>query len=361
MAGFPRNMPSTGSSAVRFDASIGSSASETDRQLSGGHSIRYTESIGSTVSDRSGLDSLGERTFRSTSKSGKAGQRKRFCLEDFAYGRRLGQGRFGFVHLAQENKSKKVIALKIMWKSDLEEEGLLVQVRREVEIHARIKHKNIVKMYSYFDDAERVYLVLEYASGGNLLDLMQKSPTMRLPENEAARIMRGIVEAVAFCHDQKIIHRDIKPENILLTNKKEVKVADFGWACSDDSTKAIERMKRTTFCGTLDYLPPELSRREAYDYRVDVWMTACVCYEMLVGCAPFYHEDLSETAYKIENEELELPKFVSNQARDLLSRMLVKDKEHRMSKIVLALVHPWIVQHSSKEENTEALKAISNA
>jgi serine/threonine protein kinase len=91
---------------------------------------------------------------------------------------------------------------------------------------------------------------------------MGQYPSMRLPENEAARIMRGIVEAVAFCHKNNVLHRDIKPENILLTQDRVVKVADFGWACSGDTERAIERIKRTTFCGTLDYLPPELSRRE---------------------------------------------------------------------------------------------------
>jgi serine/threonine protein kinase len=87
-------------------------------------------------------------------------------------------------------------------------------------------------------------------------------------------------------------------------------------------------------------------------------MAACVCFEMLVGCAPFYHEDMAETANKIENEELRLPKFVSKDAADLLHLMLVKDKEKRMKTIRLALISPWITRYATKEENDQALQAI---
>mmetsp|Transcript_6849 Transcript_6849/g.12090 ORF Transcript_6849/g.12090 Transcript_6849/m.12090 type:complete len:384 (+) Transcript_6849:355-1506(+) len=300
---------------------------------------------------------------RETAATRPPQQPRRLTLADFGVGRQLGKGKFGFVHLAKEKQSGKHVALKIMWKSDLEKENLVHQIRREIEIHSRIRHKNIVRLYSYFMDAQRVYLVLEYVPGGDVLSLMRSYDACRLPEKRASEIMRELVSAVSVCHKIGVVHRDIKPENILVANNGSVRLADFGWACAQDNPRALERMKRITFCGTLDYIAPEMNDaadKNGYDERVDIWMAACVCYEMLQGTAPFYHEDVAKTQEKILNVEYTLPADVSESARDLVGKMLQKDPEKRLNPIKKVLFHPWIVKHAPKVENKKLLNQVAS-
>mgnify|MGYP006079331357 FL=1 len=123
-----------------------------------------------------------------------------------------------------------------------------LQLREEVEIQARLKHPRVLRLYGYFHDEKRVYLVTELAPNGELFKLLQKEK--RFDEPQVARWISQIADALAFLHRYHVVHRDIKPENILLDADNNAKVADFGWS-------TVTAHKRSTFCGTLDYLAPE--------------------------------------------------------------------------------------------------------
>ncbi len=140
-----------------------------------------------------------------------------------------------------------------------------------------------------------------------------------------------------------MIHRDIKPENLLLGLKGELKIADFGWSVHAPNAR------RTTLCGTLDYLPPEMIEGRDHDHTVDIWCLGVLCYEFLVGNPPFEAEGHSETYRRISKVDLKFPSHVSAEAKDLIQRLLVHDPKKRMP-LQQVLQHPWIVKHVEATE-----------
>ncbi|EYC11634.1 hypothetical protein Y032_0050g2015 [Ancylostoma ceylanicum] len=192
----------------------------------------------------------------------------RFCLADFEIGRPLGKGKFGSVYLARVKENGFLVALKV-------------------------RHPNILRMYTYFWDEKRVYLVLEFAQGGELYKLLKKKT--RFDETTAAVFMFQMADALNYCHTKNVIHRDIKPENLLIGDEGQLKIADFGWSVHAPTKK------RLTMCGTLDYLPPEMVAGEEHRELVDVWSLGVLCYEFLVGTPPFEHDDTSHTYSAIRN------------------------------------------------------------
>ncbi|XP_029387849.1 aurora kinase C isoform X2 [Mus pahari] len=217
--------------------------------------------------------------------------RKRFTVNDFEIGRPLGRGKFGRVYLARLKENNFIVALKVLFKSEIEKGGLEHQLRREVEIQAHLQHPNILRLYNYFYDDTRMYLILEYAPGGELYKELQRN--QQLDQERTATIIEELSDALSYCHENKVIHRDIKPENILLGLRGEVKISDFGWSVHTLS------LRRKTICGTLDYLPPEMIEQKPYNETVDLWCIGVLCYELLVGKPPFESSTSSETYRRI--------------------------------------------------------------
>ncbi|NWI17492.1 AURKB kinase, partial [Crypturellus soui] len=149
-------------------------------------------------------------------------------IEDFEVGRPLGKGKFGNVYLARERASRFIVALKVLFKSQIEKEGVEHQLRREIEIQSHLRHPNVLRLYNYFHDRKRVYLILEYAPRGELYKELQLCH--RFDEQRSATVMEELADALIYCHSKKVIHRDIKPENLLMGLKGELKIADFGWS-----------------------------------------------------------------------------------------------------------------------------------
>lgn len=264
-------------------------------------------------------------------------KKRQWALEDFEIGRPLGKGKFGNVYLAREKQSKFILALKVLFKTQLEKAGVEHQLRREVEIQSHLRHPNILRLYGYFHDATRVYLILEYAPLGAVYRELQK--LSKFDEQRTATYITELANALSYCHSKRVIHRDIKPENLLLGSAGELKIADFGWSVHAPSSR------RTTLCGTLDYLPPEMIEGRMHDEKVDLWSLGVLCYEFLVGKPPFEANTYQETYKRISRVEFTFPDFVPEGARDLISRLLKHNPSHRPT-LKEVLEHPWITANS---------------
>jgi serine/threonine protein kinase len=277
------------------------------------------------------------------------GTGKRWALMDFDIGRPLGRGKFGSVYMARlKDHPTFIVALKVLMKSQLLKAGVEHQLRREIEIQAHLRHRNILRMYGYFYDEKRIYLILEYAPRGELYKELTKRG--RFSERRAASYIYALADALHYCHTKHVIHRDIKPENLLLGYKGEVKIADFGWSVHAPSSR------RMTLCGTLDYLPPEMIENKDHDYTVDIWALGVLTYEFLCGRPPFEAEGHSATYRRIVKVDLSFPPFVSDLAKDFVSRLLRKDPRHRMP-LPEVKNHDWIRKNIEVEGLTAAVPA----
>ncbi|CAI9775710.1 unnamed protein product [Fraxinus pennsylvanica] len=243
-----------------------------------------------------------------TSSESTTAEKKRWNLNDFDIGKPLGRGKFGHVYLAREKRSNQIVALKVLFKSQLKQ------------------------------SQKRVYLILEYAAKGELYKELQKCKYFS--ERRAATYVASLARALIYCHGKHVIHRDIKPENLLVGAQGELKIADFGW-----SVHTFNR--RRTMCGTLDYLPPEMVESVEHDANVDIWSLGILCYEFLYGVPPFEAKEHSDTYRRIVHVDLKFPPkpIVSSAAKHLISQMLVKDSSQRLP-LHKVLEHPWIVQNA---------------
>lgn len=167
-------------------------------------------------------------------------------------------------------------------------------------------------MYGYFWDEKRIYIILEFAPGGELY----KQLTLRGHFSEAttARYICDLAIAFNYCHSKHVIHRDIKPENLLIGHKGDLKIADFGWSVHSPTSR------RVTLCGTLDYLPPEMVEGREHDATADVWSLGVLTYEFLVGSPPFEAKSYRDTYRRISSVDLRWPAQVTAGARDLIGR-----------------------------------------
>uniref|UniRef100_A0A5F9DRD5 non-specific serine/threonine protein kinase n=1 Tax=Oryctolagus cuniculus TaxID=9986 RepID=A0A5F9DRD5_RABIT len=316
-----------------------------------------------------------------------------FTIDDFEIGRPLGKGKFGNVYLAREKKSHFIVALKVLFKSQIEKEGVEHQLRREIEIQAHLQHPNILRLYNYFYDRRRIYLILEYAPRGELYKELQKSRTF--DEQRTATIMEELADALRYCHEKKVIHRDIKPENLLLGLQGELKIADFGWSVHAPS------LRRKTMCGTLDYLPPEMIEGRTHNEKVDLWCIGVLCYELLVGNPPFESASHNETyrrivkvghaagapgcrgqglgragldarvfvATGVEHRrflllspllqvDLKFPASVPAGAQDLISKLLRHNPSDRLT-LAQVSAHPWVRAHSRRVLPPSAMQSVA--
>ncbi|KAJ1342296.1 hypothetical protein BSLG_003219 [Batrachochytrium salamandrivorans] len=266
---------------------------------------------------------------------------RRWSLTDFDVGRPLGKGKFGRVYLAREKHSGYVVALKILFKTELSEAKVEKQLRREIEIQSHLRHPNILRLYGYFYDSKRVYLILEYAAQGEMYKKLQK--LTRFSESVSAKYISQMANALAYLHRKHVIHRDIKPENLLLGLKGELKIADFGWSVHAPNAR------RQTLCGTLDYLPPEMVEGKEHNEKVDLWSLGVLCYEFLVGVPPFEDQrSYKETYRRIAKVDLHVPEYISPEAKDLIVKLLQRDPNNRIP-LENVIQHPWILKHTTPE------------
>ena len=198
---------------------------------------------------------------------------------------------------------------------------------------SRLRHPNILRLYAWFHDDNRIFLVLEYAARGEVYQKLQKYGAFH--PARAARYTCELTSAIMYCHRNNVMHRDIKPENLLLDDLGHIKIADFGWSVHAEG-------KRATFCGTLDYLPPEIVTKQPYDTRVDVWALGVLLYEFLAGSPPFEAESHLDTFRRIAHCDLQFDDDkIDPDAQDLVSRLLRVQPRNRLQPSEIEK-HPWI-------------------
>lgn len=258
-----------------------------------------------------------------------------WCKEDFDIGKPLGKGKFGRVYLAREKRSGYVVALKVLQKSELRDTHVQGQLRREIEIQSKLRHPNILRLYGYFYDTKRVYLILEYAARGELYKSLRSLKTF--PPAMAADYIAQIANAILYLHRKNVIHRDMKPENILLSMDGTIKLSDFGWSVTTFG-------RRTTMCGTLDYLSPEVVEGRDHTEKIDLWSLGVLLYELLVGKPPFEEQTHEETYKRISRIDIRFPIHVPKNAQNLISSLLKKDPRARLTAEGV-LNHPFILEH----------------
>lgn len=176
-----------------------------------------------------------------------------------------------------------ILALKTLYKSEIVQSRVEKQIRREIEIQQNLRHPHIVRLYGYFHDEKRIFLMLEFAGKGELYKQLTKHGCFT--EKRSARYIDQMADALGYLHSKHVIHRDIKPENLLLGLNGELKIGDFGWSVHAPGNR------RTTLCGTLDYLPPEMVEGRDHSEKVDYWALGVLTYEFICGAPPF--EDMT--------------------------------------------------------------------
>lgn len=255
-----------------------------------------------------------------------------WSIDDFDVGDVIGEGRFGKVFVAREKKSHFICVLKIIRKSLLKKHNLENQMISEIELHASFNHPNILRLFGYFFDDERIMMILEYAPKGTLSDLLKKST--RFDDQTAAKYFQQIVSSVNHIHEKDVIHRDLKPSNIMIALDNTLLLGDFGFAI-----KGMAPAGETV--GTLDYIAPEILSGQVYGRPADIWSLGSILFELLTGKCPFESENPKDTVTKIENAEYEFPEFMSPLSKKLISRILQVDPLKRPTAAEI-LDDPWI-------------------
>jgi len=293
----------------------------------------------------SSCSSAAERCVGTGATESSASCAAKYVLDDFIpVGSFIGTGSFGTVQRVVHRRTAEVFAMKVIPKAKVLEHKMIDYLARELKTQFRIKHPNILRLHYYFEDAQQVHVLLEYASGGTLFALMRK--TGRLAEPDSARFFANIAGALNHLHSHGVIHRDVKPENILLCAGGVAKLADFGW-CAE----VLEGKQRNTFCGTFDYLSPEMALSEPHDASVDVWAMGILLYEMLMGKPPFAARSQAACLSRIVHVDLQIPDEIPSLAADLIRRILVREPSARLG-LGPAMRHPWVQQHTPSPAET---------
>nr|XP_045600913.1 serine/threonine-protein kinase Chk2-like isoform X2 [Procambarus clarkii] len=258
--------------------------------------------------------------------------------------KKLGEGNFGEVRLAYKQGSLERCAVKILKKRGSQ---LLLnniqQIKNEIQLLQSVDHPCIIRLQDVIETPAMMYIIMELAEGGELFDRL--TTTGRLPEATAKFYFFQLALAVQYLHAKNITHRDIKPENILLATDEEntrIKLTDFGL-----SKLAADASQMTTFCGTPTYIAPELLQFGglSYNNKVDLWSLGVVLFVSLAGYPPFYSDNEGQLRYKIKNAVYNfshrLWKEISDEAKDLITRLLISDPSQRLD-IEQTLKHPWL-------------------
>lgn len=254
---------------------------------------------------------------------------------EFKLGQPFGEGNYGIIRMGQRSGTDQPVVIKELDKYD---PTVYEDIKREGDLMSKLKHENVITLYEQYETCDRIFLIMEYAKGGDLLDeIMGDANGGRLSESEAKRIFSQLVLAVEYMHANCIIHRDLKPDNIFLDDQKNVRVGDYGLS----STFNPKRKALMATAGTLHYSAPEALRQElVVGPELDIWSMGVILYVMLRGRYPFWGNSDRESAEAIlfNDPKLNFPCF--DHCQSLLAGILHKDPAKRFT-ITQIKRHQW--------------------
>ena len=258
-------------------------------------------------------------------------------ITDFEKDKEIGKGGFGLVWKVTHKKTQKVYCIKVIEKAGIMQQKLEAQMNREIEIMYILNHPHCLRLKNHFEDDQNFYLVMPLAHKGQLYRVLRKF--RKFDERTAAQILRETISALQYLHSFKppIIHRDIKPENLLLNNGGRVLLADFGWSNFSDGDV------RKTFCGTPEYIAPEMLLKKGHDTRVDIWSVGVLMFELLAGYSPFVAKNNQDLYQNIRRLKIQWPKDMPPLAKNLIGKILKLNPLDRPS-LQEILDHQWFKQ-----------------
>ena len=258
----------------------------------------------------------------------------------------LGKGAFGEVWKVTHENSKKVYCIKMMTKRDIFEQKLINQINKEIGIMYNINHPYSVKLYNHFEDNEKLYLIMELASNGNLYNFIQNNKKIKTKEM-IKKIIIQVIEIIKYLHSLDIIYRDIKPENILLDKDYNVKLCDYGWASYLSKGQFC-----SAYCGTPEYVSPEVIKKYPYNEKVDIWGIGVLIFELVFGYPPFTSNFNEDRFNNIKEGKINWPKDLNDmELKDLIEKILKVNPKDRISLDEIEK-HQWLfdIYKKMKEE-----------
>lgn len=269
-------------------------------------------------------------------KRSKSGASTKFGPNDFEMLYVIGKGSFGKVLQVRKKDTKKIYAMKVLNKKNILDSHELEHTKTEKNILQNLVHPFLVNLNYSFQTEDKLYFVMDYVNGGELFYHLQNEH--KFDPDRAKFYCAEIVLGLEYLHANGVIYRDLKPENILLDGSGHICLTDFGISkqglqSADDRT--------ATFCGTPEYLAPEVLQGNQYNKAVDWWSFGTLMYEMLTGLPPFYCQDVQQMYFRILNAPLDLPETLPDQTKDILQKLLDRDPKKRLADPVAIKSHPY--------------------
>ncbi|KAF8393212.1 hypothetical protein HHK36_021453 [Tetracentron sinense] len=276
----------------------------------------------------------------------------------YEVGRTIGEGNFAKVKFAKNTETGESVAMKVLAKSTILKHMMVDQIKREISIMKIVRHPYIVRLHEVLASRTKIYIILEFVTGGELFDKIVHQG--RLRENESRRYFQQLIDAVDYCHSKGVYHRDLKPENLLLDSQGDLKISDFGLSALPQQGVGLLH----TTCGTPNYIAPEVLSHQGYDgSAADLWSCGVILYVLMAGYLPFDETDLPTLYRKINGAEFSCPSWFSPEVKLLIHRIL--DPNPKTGKFVNIFSRiriegikndPWFrknyvaVRHSEDEE-----------
>lgn len=279
----------------------------------------------------------------------KKKKEKGMQLGKYELGRTLGEGNFGKVKLAKNIETGQPFAVKILEKNRIIELKITDQIKREIATLKLLKHPNVVRLHEVLASKSRIYMVLEYVTGGELFDRIASKG--KLPEADGRKMFQQLIDGVSYCHSKGVFHRDLKPENVLVDANGNIKISDFGLSALPQHLRD-DGLLHTT-CGSPNYVAPEILSNRGYDGATsDIWSCGVILYVILTGYLPFDDRNLAVLYQKIFKGDAQVPKWMSPGAKNMIKRILDPNPVTRITTAGIK-ADEWFKQDYTPMESAE--------
>ncbi|GER30487.1 CBL-interacting protein kinase 23 [Striga asiatica] len=292
---------------------------------------------GICISDRVSQMVMASRSSSGGGSARGAGSNGKTRVGRYELGRTLGEGTFAKVKFARNLETGENVAIKILDKDKVLKHKMIGQIKREISTMKLIRHPNVIRMFEVMASKTKIYIVMEFVTGGELFDKIASKG--KLKEDEARKYFQQLINAVDFCHSRGVYHRDLKPENLLLDANGLLKVSDFGLSALPQQVRE-DGLLHTT-CGTPNYVAPEVINNKGYDgAKADLWSCGVILFVLMAGYLPFEEPNLMALYKKIFKADFTCPPWFSSSAKKLIKRILDPNPSTRIT-IAEVLENDW--------------------